>query len=463
MTTVSPLTDFPDRLSPMVVKELRQGLRTKLFGGTLLVLHGLLVLITLLSGLGSDGSEARGLMDGLITLVLCGVFPLCGFSALAGEIKANTMDMLVLTRLSAGRIVLGKWAAIIFQSLLVTISIVPYYVARYVFGGAELFADLATLILQWLISAVMTAAVVALSTQKHFWLRALIIVVPLFLVGVSSMIRLTVGYFGSGSFSVTFTSLNIAGWLMGSAWLVFAFLSFGATRIAPAASLLSVPKRLINLAALILLPLFSWLTTGTTGLQSILTIILIVACVDALTEEARPLPSHYLPFYRRSWWGWLASWFLIPGWTHGFAYSLLLFALSSAALEWLVDWQAAGNLWLFGCGLWLCALLAQFLSFNRKGDHLGALSAAAFLLYLLTMLSFLLTAVSSRKEEMKWLVCLLPTTAMRQGSVPAEDEILFLAGLIVNNVWPLLLGMLALKLLYQTRTIRKEARQLAAA
>ena len=43
--TVAGLQDFSDRLSPMVVKELRQGLRTRWFGGLMLVLHGLLVLI----------------------------------------------------------------------------------------------------------------------------------------------------------------------------------------------------------------------------------------------------------------------------------------------------------------------------------------------------------------------------------------------------------------------------------
>ena len=95
----------------MVVKELRQGLRMRSFGGIFVTLHILLVLITLMGGASSNHDSINWLFDGLVTAILCLVFPLRGFAALAQEMNSGTLDMLVLTRLSAWRIVLGKWAS----------------------------------------------------------------------------------------------------------------------------------------------------------------------------------------------------------------------------------------------------------------------------------------------------------------------------------------------------------------
>jgi hypothetical protein len=461
MTTVTPLTDFPDLLSPMVVKELRQGLRTRLFGGVLLVLHALMVLITLMGDASSNGTEVRGLMDGLLVFVLYFIFPLSGFSALAGEMKANTMDMLVLTRLSAGRIVLGKWASIIVQSLLVTVSVVPYIVARYVYGGADLFQDILTLGFQWVVSAVLTAGVVALSTQKQFWLRAIFIAVPLLLSGVSSvgwMLMGTMsGTLASGGTTTTTMGWRYAGWILGAAWLIFALLSFGASRIAPASSMLPVIKRLVNLAALFLMVLMEWLVAGMASVASVLPVVLVVASVDALTDDVRKLPSIYLPFFRRGWWGRLAGLFLAPGWMHGFLYSLLLAGICIA----LVRGPDAANIWLVACCVWASVFFAQLLAFRRTGEYLSATFAGACMLAFFTMLSFMVQT-SSRKEELKWLNCLFPINTMsmaHQGSTAGIHY--YDLGLIANGVWPFLLFLLALRAFRQTRPARLEAHQLA--
>lgn len=465
MTTVTPLTDFPDLLSPMVVKELRQGLRTRLFGGVLLVLHALMVLITLMGDASSNGTEARGLMDGLLVFVLYFIFPLSGFSALAGEMKANTMDMLVLTRLSAGRIVLGKWASIIVQSLLVTVSVVPYIVARYVYGGADLFQDILTLSFQWVVSTVLTAGVVALSTQKQFWLRALFIAVPLLLSVVSSVGWMLMGTMSrtmaSGGTTTTATGWLYAGWILGAAWLIFALLSFGASRIAPASSMLPVIKRLVNLAALFLMVLMEWLVSRmasvSSALPKVLVVVLVVASVDAMTDDVRKLPSIYLPFFKRGWWGRLAGLFLAPGWMHGFLYSLLLSGICTA----LVRGPDAANIWLVACCVWASVFFAQLLAFRRMGEYLSATFAGACMLAFFTMLIFMVQT-SSRKEELKWLSSLFPINTMsvaHHGSTAGMNY--YDLGLIANGVWPFLLLLLALRAFRQTRPARLEAHQLA--
>lgn len=141
-TTLTPLTDFSDRLSPMVVKELRQGLRTRAFGSTMLLMHVMLILITLITGSAQNTDDTRWMLDGVATLVLCLIMPFRVSNALAEEVKLNTLDMLMLTRLSCSRIVFGKWASVALQSLLIAFSLMPYVVARYVFGGMDLVQEL---------------------------------------------------------------------------------------------------------------------------------------------------------------------------------------------------------------------------------------------------------------------------------------------------------------------------------
>ena len=70
------------------------------------------------------------------------VLPLNGLGAINGEIKANTLELIFLTRLTAFRIVVGKWLAIFVQCLLFICAVLPYLVLRYFIGGINLAAEL---------------------------------------------------------------------------------------------------------------------------------------------------------------------------------------------------------------------------------------------------------------------------------------------------------------------------------
>lgn len=455
MATLTLLADFPDQLSPMVVKELRQGLRTRLFGGVMLVLHALMVIITLMGGATSDTSEVRWLMDAMVTLILCVIFPLCGFSALAGEIKSNTMDMLVLTRLSAGRIVLGKWAAIVVQSLLVTVSLAPYIVARYVYGGSDLLADLSGLASQWLLSAVLTAGVVALSTQKQFWIRALFIAVPLLFLLVGSL-----GFFYARSLSrvlVTDSSWKMyVSMVAGSAWLIFAFLSFGASRIAPPASQLPAVKRLVNLGALLVFSAGERLLFDTVAVSWL---VVLVASVDALTDDLRFVPSVYLPFYRRSWWGRWAARVLAPGWMHGFLYSMMLAAIAMTISLAFRDYINVAKFWVEACGISAAAFFGHMLAIRRTGEYVGAVFAGACILIFLSMMCSLVQSVQDAKAE--WMSYLFPLNTMGLfGTSYGLSMGYFHTAIMANAVWPALLSLLAFRAFRQTRRVRQEAERI---
>ena len=143
---VTHLTDFSDRISPMLVKELRQGLRAKTFIVVFLSLQVFLAVMLFSAGAASTSDHVGTVISGIIftffAIAVLVVQPLRGTGALSSEVKGNTIDMMVLTRLSAWRIVFGKWVAIVSQSALLLSTIIPYLILRYFFGGMNLLGEM---------------------------------------------------------------------------------------------------------------------------------------------------------------------------------------------------------------------------------------------------------------------------------------------------------------------------------
>lgn len=486
MTTAAPLeslADFPDRLSPMVVKELRQGLRTRMFGSVLLVLHVLLVLSTLVSSVARNVDETRWLIDGLSVLVLCMVMPLRGFSALAEEIRANTLETLVLTRLSSARIVFGKWASLALQSLLVALSMMPYVVARYVYGGADLPGELTTLGMKWLIGIVVAAGVVCLSTQKQFWLRAVVVAMVSFAplmasISITIMGRSSGG--GAGSyyylFSTPLTKALAGGWLAlaviaASAWLIFFFLSLAATRIAPAASHLAVVKRLVHALALLLFVLAAWVVNDPTGgLLIAAGVVASLATMDALIETRNEVPSLLIPFYRRGSAGRVLAWFLTPGWPNGMVYSVAITGGLMLAAVGTGHTDMARAIWLMVAGTWMCATLVHLVCASRWRDLLAPYIGMNIFLSVVQSFFLVISMTLISTSGVGWIGVLMPDTVeptltfARTNSKVSPGELKFLLwlGLGLSCLWPLTLSLMAALALRKTRSVRTEARLLAA-
>lgn len=470
MEALLTLSDFPDRISPMVVKELRQGLRTRLFVGVLAILHVLLVLLMLISGSSGNDAAASAWFDSIITLVLCAILPLRGFSAMADELKSGTLDMLVLTRLSSGRIVFGKWASITSQSLLIALSILPYVVARYVFGGVDLFGEMLMLFYKWLAGAVVAAAVVALSTQRQFWLRAVLIGLPLLIGGCGMFSYIMLARMGGAAgmpLRGFLSATSIAGpWsvlliVAAAAWLIFFFLSLGATRHAPAASLLAVVKRSVHLAALgILLVLAATTALGPAAAMAAASMLGLVM-MDALTEHVNEVPSVYAAFYRRGWPGRAALWLLAPGWVTGFFFTFLLMVLVGGTVWWLRGAEEALMLCVGACGTWMIAALIQCLPTSRKARDL----LLPFICYwlgltlVISMLAGILVIPFAMKSTTPWFATALPQLVpMGYASAqPGDREALLQIGTLVSLLWPALLLLLALFAWRRARGARQEA------
>ena len=79
------------------------------------------------------------------------------------ETRANTFDLVQLTRLTAFRITLGKWLALVAQTALLVAALLPYAVLRHYFGGVDVITDLVIIAHLMMASFVLTAGAVALS------------------------------------------------------------------------------------------------------------------------------------------------------------------------------------------------------------------------------------------------------------------------------------------------------------
>jgi hypothetical protein len=169
VTTVTSIVarDFPGWLPPMLVKELRQGLRTRGFVGTLVGFQIVMLILTLIAlstqNAGTQsarmaGAALTGIFWVVMAVQLIFVTPSRALGGLQLEVDARTLDLLMLTRLTAWRVVLGKWISLLAQATLLLVAMLPYLVVRYFTDNADLMDDLGRCLAMLGVSAVLTAA-----------------------------------------------------------------------------------------------------------------------------------------------------------------------------------------------------------------------------------------------------------------------------------------------------------------
>lgn len=349
-SAVTPLRDFSDRLSPMVVKELRHGLRTRYFTATLICFHGLLLLLMASTLVGVSAERVNQHFWTLALVSMLGVLPLRGFTALAGEMTAGTLDMLTLTSISSFRIVFGKWASLFSQSLLLACSLLPYLVARYHFGGVEIFREAVALLILLLGSALATAAFVAFSSQTTRAMRSLLV------------LALAAGLFPLGVFIYVFVresagdemireflllpvwqrGMLVGGILTVAIYGVYFFLAMGASCIAPASENHSTRKRIVAFTVLLTLTVVGWVVSEKVSVDAgfwafiPLMILTILNGMDVLTESLPRIPTVVLPFVRRPINYRALGTFLYPGWCSGVFFYLVLAAMPMSLILWML-------------------------------------------------------------------------------------------------------------------------------
>ena len=336
--------DFSDRLSPMLVKELRQGLRTKAFIGVFLTLQIVLGVILLGAGTSSSSDQAGGTISNIIfvffAIAVIIIQPMRGMGALSSEIKGNTIDMMVLTRLSAWRIVTGKWSAIVSQSALILITIIPYLILRYFFGGMNLIGEVIFLALIFITSATLTAITVGLSAMPSVILRMLpMIFIP---VGAFSFLG---EFFDDGQEIIDFCSLETTDDMLAviiyvAVCLYYSFflLSIGTTLIAPHADNNSTSRRLIAFITTVTAAVLGMIYAD--NLEDMIAfyfIILAPIFLISLTEFSTLVPPVVNKFHQYGFFGKLLGLFLLPTWATGVFFCYLLSVIAGMSLFFVED------------------------------------------------------------------------------------------------------------------------------
>jgi len=327
LTMSLPGNDFPDWLSPIVVKELRQGLKSRAFVLIFVLVQVAMAVTFLLTALsGERASGADGFFWFLLWLPLVLVMPARALRAISDEHKMQTLELVQMTRMRSLRIAFGKWLAISVQTLLLTLALLPYFVLRYFFGGVNLADDVAILGGLLAASLVLTAAGLAASSLN----TGLRIVAAVGAIGSLLVFSQAVAMFAVASrlgmptsmffvFNVGFQVLSVL--VLAASYVLF-FLLLAAGHLSTQTETYTPEKRMLALTV-VLITLVAWGINRWLGFDlRILTGLLPIALwtmVEALVEKhdsewrgASRLRRGLAPILR-------------PGWASGFFFSLVIF------------------------------------------------------------------------------------------------------------------------------------------
>ena len=332
--------DASDRLSPIIVKELRQGVRGHVFTGAFLLQMLLLLGIGTLGLLFDTSAGSREVFTfffwAFVTLPLVIILPLGAGVSISGELAANTLEPVLLTRLTPWRLVAGKWAATASQAVVLGIATLPFVLVRYYLGSVEIVADLAFLGAYVGCSLLLASVAVALSPARLSALFRWALMVALGLtLAISYLVTLANATYGRVFLAHSTRSLSLLGFLAVVALSILAALEAAALQIGPPA--LARPLRL-RLLALLALAVGGGLMLSPHDEVSTVAVawaagLVLVTTVAAICEQAPPLRARYAGFFRRRAFLPLA-WVLAPGWPAGVAFLLLVAVTAAVAVAW---------------------------------------------------------------------------------------------------------------------------------
>lgn len=332
-----PGDDFPAWISPMLVKELRQGVQSGAFAWTFILLQAAMFLLMTFWVLNrSTGLQSRlevnqlfhGFFWAVFGFAAAVILPVRAAGSMTAERVGNTLDLLRLTHLSSTQIVVGKWLAVMAQVLLIAAAVLPYLVLQYFFGGLDLVADLLSFVVVLLVAAVMTAGSLAAAGQSPLT-RGL--VTAFLFIGAPNV------FFGFGS--VLGTAV-LSPWsalpaiLVVAALLTAVMLVYSAAAIAPPAENHACRVRILALVATgLALAAGAWFGPISAVFVITVTVLLVAGIAIAeLTSDPVELASIHAPFARLGPFGRLAAMVLTPGWATAICFTLLAAPLLALAV-----------------------------------------------------------------------------------------------------------------------------------
>ncbi|MCP3102260.1 ABC transporter permease [Myxococcus sp. K15C18031901] len=202
--TSSRWEQWSDRVNPLVIKEIRQGLRTRVFWvcfGLMLMACTLLALLAYVQSQDARDFSRAG-RDFFLAFFCClsvvhfFVIPYTAYRSLAREREEETWVLLVLTGLGARRILRGKVSSFLVQAALYASAVGPFLLFSYYLNGISLPSVLVVLGLggAWLVFLTLVSVCAATLADGrmgralvHFMLLAVLVVALGQGVGISFM------------------------------------------------------------------------------------------------------------------------------------------------------------------------------------------------------------------------------------------------------------------------------------
>jgi hypothetical protein len=464
------LSDFPDRLSPMLVKELRQGLRAKTFVIVFLSFQALLSLILLSAAVGGSTGDVGPVISGVIFvffgIAVLIVQPLRGIGSISSEMKSNTLDMMVLTRLSTSRIVQGKWFALVSQSALILATVIPYLIFRYFLGQMNFVGEIVLLLLLFLASMALTAVTVSLSASGSVIIRVIFPLIGVPVLGWIALYSLFASPFRGNSISDSCSlttpesRIGVLIYVISMCYLGWSMLSMGTSIIAPAAENHATRRRLIVLAASLVVCILMVSLPGFDMdlISVVVAFIATPAIATAVTERSFVAPSVDASFGK---WGGLGKFgglFLRPGWPSGMIFTSLLTLLFSATvfIDWenvLIDDSHQVQVMAVLGALLFPAILVTFF----RMDEGSRLSSYILILTGSLVFSLVIYAISGalRESDLMWFFIWNPVTLMylQEESPKYREAIPHASAAVVIVYSALLLVAAALSMKARARSI----------
>ena len=409
--------DFPRWLPPMLVKELRQGLRTRGFVATLVGFQVLMLVLTLIAlstqnavtpGARAASTALSGVFWVMVAVQLIFVTPSRALGGLQLEVDARTIDLIMLTRLTAWRVVLGKWISLLAQATLLLVAMMPYMVVRYFTDNADVADDLGLCLTMLGISGVLTAA-------------------GLWGSGVAKLVRVLMGI------ALVFVMANVAGTLgpifagraaggrapfsnvlempydLLNAVLITAFFLVSAVRnIAPPAENHSLFARGLPLLALLPAPLAEAAGAHPMAVRQlyIAAAFLGFVLLFELASARVAMPTHWRDWHGRGALSRFVGRLVMPGWASAFTFGALMTAVWAAVAMVVLSGASGATRENAQHVCWLAVLAFSGLTFPAVvQSFVRATTVPRVVLYLLgLMIPAVLSGLALALAESRWRV-----------------------------------------------------------
>jgi len=219
------LDEASDRLSPIVVKEVRQIARGREFNYSFMIslIVGLLVAFfgaaNASSGSGTTGQGVFTALTACLALLGIGIVPFGAFSALRNERLEQTMDLITVTTLSARKVIVGKLLAQAVKLATLFAGMAPFVATSFLLGGIDFLTIVVSLAVVFLVSLWVCAAALLLSSaaktrgMSGMLVASGVFVVALLFGGTAIINRLLFGFARAGGVGISFTTPSRAqGW-----------------------------------------------------------------------------------------------------------------------------------------------------------------------------------------------------------------------------------------------------------